>query len=244
MSVTKTNRIIFDGKLKAARDYWVDRLSREVAASGLPPDAVESPRESGARSVVKLPLTESLSRKLVRSSGGFHISLYATLLAALNICLYRHAGRSRLVVASPSLRAEREAAGHAPNVLPVITDVDGAQTFNGLVAEVGKTLKEAYENQGYPFGRLLRDLGLDESGGGRALSDVSLRLRNIHDDLPEVGDGVSFVFDASADGLAGEVQYDARRFRMTPSGDWRATSSTCSTPRPGDPTHPYASLNS
>ena len=211
MGTVTPNRLIFDARLKAEKDYWVGKLSRELGASGLRADFETTADWSGTRDAVSLTLPAGLSRRLSDHAGGSPIALYAALMTALKVYLYRANGANPVVVGSPSLRDG--AVSRTPNVLPIVDDIDGRRSFRDCVSDVGATLDEAYANQDYPFDRLLMDLALDGPGGVRPLFDVALRLANLHDELPEVGNGVTVTFEQLPGAMTCEVKYRNELFR-------------------------------
>jgi len=212
MSGTKPKRLIFDSKLKAEKDYWLQKLSGDLAESSIPPDFERPARRSGAKSTVTLHLPLELSGRLIEFADASLFSLYTTLMSALKAYLFRCAGRGRVVVGSPPCM---EGADPTPaeNALAIVDDLSGDLSFRQLLGRVRATLEEAYANQNYPFGRLASDLGLDAFGERCPTFDIALRLEGLHGDLPELQNDITLSFNRDLEGLTCMATYGEELFR-------------------------------
>ena len=211
MSTGKPERLIFNSELKAAKDYWIQKLSRRMGESNLRLD-FERPAD-GARptGAVSISVTDTAYEKLVKATGGVDLLVFTLLLAALKVCLHKHTGDSPIVVGSPSIRKEK-GSPPATNALAVVDDIDSRVIFRTFLMQVQKTLEEAYERQSYPFDRLIKDLGFEEGANRCSLFDVILSLKNIHPEIPEVGADITITFEKKPDGVTGEMRYRSDLF--------------------------------
>ncbi|HEX8352864.1 MAG TPA: AMP-binding protein, partial [Pyrinomonadaceae bacterium] len=208
MSTAKMKTPLFDARLNEAREYWLGRLAPGVGAPALSPDFERRADAHGAPAqALAADVPEALAAKLGKITGGSDFLLYATLLAALNVCLHRYAGGvGSVVVGSPARRKDGE--GEPPaNALPLPTAVDPRATFRQLLMDVRQHLIEAYAQQHYPFERLLRDLRLPRGGHKCPLFDVALVLTNIHGALPDVGHDLTLSFTKTGAHVAGRAEY-------------------------------------
>jgi amino acid adenylation domain-containing protein len=138
--------------------YWRRRL--EGAASGdLPADFARPARQSyrGARVVRRLPV--ELTRALKRLSQRAGVTLFMTVLAALNILLARLSGRDDVVVGSTIAGRDRPELegmiGFFINALALRSDLSGAPSFNELLTRVREVCLDAYTHQDLPFERVV-----------------------------------------------------------------------------------------
>ena len=69
MSAAQSEIVIFDSKLKAERDYWKERLSREIGPPSLPPDLGRPANLSPQRKAVETALSGELHAKLMKLTG-------------------------------------------------------------------------------------------------------------------------------------------------------------------------------
>jgi len=188
------------------RDYWLDKLSQRPSISSLPA------RRSGAAGAdlrsgsVEIVLAGELHQKLEKLTAGKPFLLYAALMATLKVCIYKYTGNNRIVVGSPARRNDSNNTGEA-NALAIIDEVDGRLTFKQLLLNVRQTLLDAYTRQHYPFSRLLMDLGLSPVEKRGALFDIALVLKELHTDLPEVGNSINIIFNKEPERITGVVSY-------------------------------------
>jgi len=214
MSVAKPEHLIFDAKLKAERDYWVEKLSGERGESNLRLDFKRPAGDAGPQEVVPILVPGTVYEKLVKVTGDVDLLVYTFLLAALKVCLQKYSDSEAVAVGSPSLR-KTDGASETANALSIVDQMDSQMTFRAFLLQVQETLKAAYARQSYPFDRLLKDLGSESAENRRRLFAVTLALANIHDELPDVGADVTIHFDKSSDGISGEVTYRSGIFHRS-----------------------------
>jgi amino acid adenylation domain-containing protein len=78
---------------------------------------------------------------------------------------------------------------------------------------VHENLSEAYARQDYPINRLIRDLKLEDAGNRFPLFDVALVLKNIHEDLPEIQNDITLIFEKLPNEITCKVEYREELFR-------------------------------
>jgi len=101
MSATRSGRLIFNSKLKEERDYWLKRLSQKIDFSSLRPEFEKTTKSAGVKDTLSLRLPDETYEQLAQFTNDSPFLLYATLLAALKICLHKYTGNNSIVVASP-----------------------------------------------------------------------------------------------------------------------------------------------
>ena len=198
--------LIFDTKLKAERDYWLERLASVSATSVLPPDHPLAGSEDRETASVEIRIPDELSRKVCALAGGSPFLLYTILMAALKGSIYKYTNHDLITVGSPPLKELGKA-----NALAVLDQLNGEISFQELLLKVRESLLAAYAHQQYPFSRLLRDLQL-ESNGSCPLFGVALVLTNLHGTLVETRHDITLTFTRSADDLSGRLEFKPERF--------------------------------
>jgi amino acid adenylation domain-containing protein len=212
MYTEKLKQPIFDSRLKAERDYWVGKLSGRANGPGLTTDFERPMWDAGEREAVKLDLPEELSQGLSKITNDSPVLVYTALLAALGVCLSRHTGSRAVLVGSPPRAREGEAP--APNALAMLCEVDERESFKALLLRTREAVLESYGRQGYPFDRLVSDLGLEEAGDRCPLFDVALVLEGFHAELPAATKhDLTFTFNGAPGPLGGEVSFNPALFR-------------------------------
>lgn len=142
-------------------DYWQQQL-KAVPTLMLPTDHTPSPNQSqqGASYSFEIsPVLTTQLRVLAKSQGA---TLYATLLAAFQILLYRYTGQTDIVVGTPaSGRSQPQFArtvGFFVNMIALRTRLDNNPTFIALLEQVRQTVLAALVHQDYPAPVLVEKL--------------------------------------------------------------------------------------
>jgi amino acid adenylation domain-containing protein/non-ribosomal peptide synthase protein (TIGR01720 family) len=163
-------------------DYWRQQLAGAATVLELPTDRPRPALQSysGAHFVCNLP--ETLAVQLGELSERSGVTLFMTLLAALQTLLTRYTGQKDITVGSIIAGRNRteveELLGFFTNTLPVRTDLSGDPTFSELLDRVQKATLDAYSHQDVPFDRLVEELQPDRDLSRPPLFQVSLVLHN------------------------------------------------------------------
>lgn len=202
--------LIFDERTIEERDYWLQKLSGEILPANIRLDYPRPARYTGREGSCPLYLSGETHRKLSKLTGDDPFLLYAVLAAGLNICLFKYTGTASVVIGSPALKTgEGEAQpGQPGNMLAIVTEVDETLSFRQFLVNVRKTLLEDYERHGYPFLRLLKDLGIEDMGNKCPLFDVALVLEDIHTGSPGIMNDITVTFAKGQGQLSGRVDFN------------------------------------
>ncbi len=142
--------------------YWLQQLAESPPALELPADKprlkLEAPR--GARKTLRLPL--KLCERLKSLSQGEGASRYMTMLAALNILVYRLSGQDDVLVGTPIAGRNRveleQMIGFFVNTIVVRSHLAGSLSFRELLAQVRNTVLDGHAHQDMPFEELVEAL--------------------------------------------------------------------------------------
>jgi amino acid adenylation domain-containing protein len=168
--------------------YWCERLGGRhplaplAPLATLPMDRAPS-RVAGAVAQVGRAISGELLEALLALGREQGATLFMTLLAAIQLLLYRYTGSARIVVGS--LHANRghsaveDLIGFFVNVLPLPTDLSPDWTFRELLCEVRATALSAYAHQDAPYEKILERVRPDRAAGRNALFQVMVVLQNV-----------------------------------------------------------------
>jgi amino acid adenylation domain-containing protein len=219
--------------LERQLEYWRRQLTDapvlELLTEKARP-AVLSPASARADVRLSAEVVAGL-RALGRQEG---CTLFMTLLAALQIVLWRYTGQSDLVVGTPVANRGQGGTegliGFFVNTLALRTGLEGALTFRELLARVRETCLGAYAHQDVPFEKLVEELGVRRDLNRHPLFDVMLalqggsedrlRLEGLEVDAEAVGSGaVGAKFDLllglveeRGGGVRGKLEYRKELF--------------------------------
>jgi amino acid adenylation domain-containing protein len=162
--------------------YWRERLAGAPTTLELPTDRPR-PAVSGTRAgreTFTLPprLCEGL-RALSRAEG---VTLFGTLLAALEVLLHRYTRQDDIVVGTPIANRTRSEVenliGFFVNTLVLRARVSGDLSFGELLRRVRDLTLEAYAHQDVPFEKLVEELKPERSLNHSPLFQVMFAFQN------------------------------------------------------------------
>jgi amino acid adenylation domain-containing protein len=162
--------------------YWKQALAGAPHVLELPTDharpAVQSYR-GAQKSFAVPPEIAAAVKELARKEGA---TLYMTLLAALDVLLYRWTGQDDFLVGTPlagRTRAETEGLiGFFLNTSVLRARVAPEKSFKELLAQVRATALGAYAHQDMPFERLVQELLPEPDASRSPLFQVIFNLQN------------------------------------------------------------------
>ncbi len=215
--------------LAARIEYWNRQLGGTLPVLQLPTDRPRLDRESFRGAMQCFALSRELSdglRALSRQQG---VTLFMTLLAALDTLLYRYTGQEDILVGSITAGRNHPGTekllGFFLNTVVLRNDLTGDPTFRDLLDRVRETTVEALSNDDVPLDRVLRELhpardlsrnplfrvllslepGLAEVEPGWNLTPIDVETGTSKFDL-------CFVLDDRGEGLSGRLIYSTDLF--------------------------------
>ncbi|MCP5049360.1 MAG: amino acid adenylation domain-containing protein, partial [bacterium] len=162
--------------IETQEHYWLREFKGELPVLDLPRDFPRPRFQShkGRRSMffIPAPLTQRL-QSLSRQTGA---TLYMVLLASLNILLSKLSGQQDIIIGSPvAARGHaglRDIIGMFVNTLCLRNYPNGDKSFNQFLRETRSRTLEVYENQDYPFEKLVDKTEVKRDTGRNPLFDV------------------------------------------------------------------------
>ena len=172
--------------------YWQARLAGAPTTLDLPTDRPRPARLTfrSCRQSWRLPavLAEAL-KALSRRQG---VTLFMTLLAALQTLLYRYTGQEDVVIGTPMTERTHmeteDLIGCFINTLVLRTDLTGAPTFQELLGRVREVTLEAYAHADLPFGKLIESLRLERQPGLTPFGQVVFNLEHLRQPPGQMAD--------------------------------------------------------
>jgi acyl carrier protein len=212
-----------DGEAVAALlGRWKERFGTDLPVLRLPTDrprpAVQTNPGGYRSTTLARGLTEEVHR-LARASG---VTLFLTLLAALQALLARYSRQEQIVVGSPVAgrdRAELEGLiGFFVNTLVLPADLAGDPTFAELLERVRDAAQTAYACQALPFEKLVEELQPVRDRSRSPLFQVMFLLQNAGEAAGATAPGLTF---SPLPATNGSAQFDLTlAISETPEGLW------------------------
>jgi iturin family lipopeptide synthetase B len=209
------NLLLFTSRFVNQKEYWLDKLAGDIGSTLLL-DHYGSDKKCLTPCREKERLTmcflDGLDSRLLRLGKGNNLSIYIILLAGLKSLIYRYTGNEDVVILSPINKVE--VTNRTINNCLLIRDrVSGDVTFKELLLGIRESTLAAYENQDYPFDKLLTHLPhVRKEENHNGISHILCALGNIHDgrNIEEIQAemGINFYFERGEDGISGTIFYD------------------------------------
>ena len=182
------------------RSYWQRELSGELPVLELTTDYPRPPVQTyagGSESFsIGRELTEALNG-VARSSGA---TLFSVLLAAYQALLYRYNGQTDMLIGCPTTGRIHSGlepiVGYFVNPVVVRGRPSAEKPFNGFLAEVRRTVLQAFKHQQYPFPLLVDGLEAERDPSRSPLFQAAFVLQR----APSFSDNSLAAFALSSEG--------------------------------------------
>jgi tyrocidine synthetase-3 len=176
------NRLPDSPLFEKQAQFWLNRFKGEIPVLDLPLDYPRPPvmRADGSR--ISFELDEEITAGIKKRAVESETTTFMFLLAVYNVLLARYSGQADIVVGSP-VAGRRHLdlmgiIGLFVNILPLRHFPRREKTFRAFLGEVKQNVLQAFENQEYPFERLVWNLQLKVDPCRNPLFDVVFVLRN------------------------------------------------------------------
>jgi amino acid adenylation domain-containing protein len=165
-------------------EYWRKQLSGELPILNLPATRPRPPVQTFRGASIPLRLSAATTRRLKALSREHGATLYMTLLAAFQALLYRYTGQEELLVGSVTAgRTKADFAslvGYFVNPLVLRATISGDDEFESLLAQVRRSVLDAFEHQDYPFSILVERLQAARDASRSPLFQVMFSMHKAH----------------------------------------------------------------
>ena len=220
---------VLDKKLS----YWKEKLMG-LTPLELPIDYTRPSIQSTHGASLKFNISKELSDQLQQLSQLEGTTIFMTLLAGLNVLLYRYTGQPDICVGTPvANRLQKEVEGligFFVNTLALRNEVNSEQSFRELLQQVRTAMIEAYEHQEVPFEKVVEAIVKERDLSRTPLFQVMLVLQNTPE-APKIelsglqlsGDSVvsntskfelTFSINETPSGMKGSVDYNTDLFSV------------------------------
>lgn len=175
------NHMLESGALDKQKEYWLKRFEGDIPVLEFPVSIAEKVEERGGK------------KYFFRSSGEMadlldalcheeQATLYMVLLSAYHVLLYQYTGQDDITVGVPIAGRRHPDVygiiGMFINTLPVRCYIDGNVAFTKHLAQVKRLSLEAYQNQDYPFDKLVSAIGARGRTEENPLFNVMFNLQD------------------------------------------------------------------
>ena len=205
-----TNLKFIDEKLGKERDYWLQKLSGDLALTSVPIDFPRPGEFVAGREVLDL----EIDRELLQAGGRNESLVFTFLVTALKIYLHKATGAGDIIVGATIHERYRDISLFN-QTLALRDTVSGELTIKELLLAVKDTIAGAYAHQKYPFDRILDLLEIESPKNRAPLFSAALLLENINDrnNLRHLKHDLTLAFSLAEDTLTGRLEYNPSLFK-------------------------------
>ncbi|MBQ6659884.1 MAG: amino acid adenylation domain-containing protein [Lachnospiraceae bacterium] len=158
------------------REYWMDQFRDEIPVLDLPTDFPRPQEQSfsgdSCRTEIDASLKEAIG-ELCRKTG---TTEYMVLLAGVMVTLGKYSHQDDIVIGSPISGRTHAATEHMMgmfiNSLAMRGKPSPQKSFTAFLQEIRETALRAYENQEYPFEKLVEDIDVKRNISRNPIFDV------------------------------------------------------------------------
>jgi len=160
--------------------YWTRQLDGLVPLE-LPTDRRRPPVRSGAGSAHRFELPAPLVARLTALGAEHNATLFATLVAAVQVLFARHSGQDDVAIGTVTAGRDQpeleRVLGFFVRTLVIRSHVDDDLPFTEFLDRTRETVLAAFAHQELPFERLVEALRPDRDTGGNPLVQYMVALQ-------------------------------------------------------------------
>jgi amino acid adenylation domain-containing protein len=177
-----SQRVIADQA--SAEQYWLNQFNTVPSPLQLPTDRPRPSMRTNRGASQRFVIPEELAAEVRKTGAKQGSTLFATLLASSAMLLHRITDQDDIVLGIPMAGQSKvenggTLIGHSVNFLPIRSRFDPQQAFAQFVKDTRGTLLDAYDNQDYTYGTLLRKLRIPRDPSRLQLIEFQLNVEQI-----------------------------------------------------------------
>ena len=174
--------LIAQNCLNSQQHYWHTKLEGPLPVLDIPTDYPRPSWQSFRGDKVTFTIDERLTANLRVLSRKDSATLFMILIAAFKVLLYRYTHQEDILVgiliAGRSAQEFENIIGYFVNILVLRDTVKGEWGFKDFLGHVRETMLGAYDNQDYPFDRLVEETKVARNTGRSPVFDILLVFQN------------------------------------------------------------------
>ncbi|WP_298510501.1 non-ribosomal peptide synthetase [uncultured Kordia sp.] len=183
------HKFLESDQMKQVESYWFNKFSGKLPVLELPRDFSRDEKQTFNGKVLGFLLDDKKSNQFVNLGKENTATNFITFMAVVNVLLHKYCNQNDIIVGTTVTgRPQRELEnqiGFYINMLPIRNTIDEQQTFNEFLNSVKQEMLDAYENQMYPFDKLISELQLQRDKRRGPLFDVLVTQLEASDEVSE-----------------------------------------------------------
>jgi hypothetical protein len=169
--------------IKEQEIYWLKRFKGKIPRLSIYTDYKRPAAQRFEGNSIDFSLEKEIKQRIDQMKQETGTTLYMVLLTVFTILLSKYSRQEDIVVGTPIAGRQHlefeNIIGLFINALPMRNFPTATKTFLQFLQEVKENTLQAFQNQQYPFGDLLKKLGLMKEINRNPLFDVELAVQNL-----------------------------------------------------------------
>lgn len=170
-------------QFKKEEKYWLSVYEKEIPVLEMPTNFPRPAVQSFEGNSISLKINNKETIENIRETcRKLNITPYMLLIGVYYILLYEYSGSNDIVIGTPIVGRSQEQlqniVGMFVNTLAIRNKINKEETFEELIKQVKANCLQAFENQEYPFDRLIKKLEIQKDTSRNALFDVLFTYHN------------------------------------------------------------------
>lgn len=187
------NQFIDSTKAEYMKDFWKNVLSKPLPLLKLKSDFPRPEVKTLKGDHADIVFNSDIIKKLNSLSKDNEASLFMSLMASFYTLLFHYTGQEDIIIGTPIAGREHweleNQVGFYLNVLPLRLKFSAKDSFIDILKKVRNMTLGAYENQSYPFDKIIENASIERDFSRSPLFDVMLQLIDVSklDNLNDMG---------------------------------------------------------
>lgn len=173
---------IKSARIQTQLEYWKHHLADAPRLSSFPTDKQRPELFDQTGKTYSTHITQSTVQKLRAISKEYEVTIFMTLVAALQILIYQYSKQSDIVIGTPiNERKQKETEnliGCFVNVVALRTRINAEHTLETLLQDIKKTSLKAYENSDAPLQAVISHLNVNRTYNHAPLYQVMISVQS------------------------------------------------------------------
>lgn len=175
-------KLLVSPQAMAQKEFWVDKLKAPLPVLNLPTDFIRPSKFSFKGSTSKCHIDKETSEKLYKLARDHKATLFMLLLSGFYVLLSKYSRQDDIIIGTP-VAGRRHADTHDTigmflNTLALRNYPQQEKTFEEFLKEVSENVLKSFDNQDYPFERLVDEIGIQRDMSRNTLFDAMFILQN------------------------------------------------------------------
>ncbi|WP_066496034.1 non-ribosomal peptide synthetase [Abyssisolibacter fermentans] len=196
------------------KEYWLSQLSGELQEVQLMSDYDIKERSEIKLKEVSFSIPEELSMKILKLGKSSDLSLYLILLTSLKILVNKYTGIDDIIIGSPMYKYDDE-ENELANLVALRDKINNETTFKNLLYSIRGTTLEAYENQNYPYEKIIEQLTILNNDNKVSLFGIICEFGNIHKAIEKIPNNCNILISLTRteNNIVGTFRYNSNMYK-------------------------------